>query len=158
MAERSRQEQLEDRLGKIERLRLDLIEKHVERSALHRFGCRIAAKAASQGLTIFMRAPDEPTSAEIDALLWDYPPQRFVPHGVAATPSADGAPIVIGSGVWVCAGAFIGPGVTVGDNSVVGARAVVTRDVPPGVVVAGNPARVVKARKMNEAAGDARES
>ena len=35
-------------------------------------------------------------------------------------------------------------GVTIGDNSVVAARAVVTKDVPPNVVVAGNPARVVK--------------
>lgn len=56
--------------------------------------------------------------------------------------------ITIGSGVWVCAGAFIGPGVTVGDNSIVGACAVVTRDVPPGVIVAGNPARVVRPRTM----------
>lgn len=55
-------------------------------------------------------------------------------------------PITIGSGVWVCADAFVGPGVTIGDNSVVGARAVVTKDVPPAVVVAGNPARVVRAR------------
>ena len=58
------------------------------------------------------------------------------------------SPITIGSGVWICAQAFIGPGVTIGDNSVVGARAVVTRDVPPGVVVAGNPARVIKPREM----------
>ena len=57
-------------------------------------------------------------------------------------------PITIGSGVWICAGAFIGPGVTIGDNSVVGAKAVVTKDVPPGVVVAGNPAKVVKQRSM----------
>jgi len=54
----------------------------------------------------------------------------------------------IGHGVWICAGAFIGPGVTIGDNSIVGARAVVTADVPPGVIVAGNPARVVKLRPM----------
>jgi len=54
--------------------------------------------------------------------------------------------ITIGSGVWIAADAFIGPGVMVGDNAVVGARAVVTRDVEPGTVVAGNPARVVKAR------------
>jgi putative colanic acid biosynthesis acetyltransferase WcaF len=55
-------------------------------------------------------------------------------------------PITIGNGVWIAAGAFIGPGVTVGDNSVVGARAVVMKDVPAGVVVAGNPARVIKER------------
>ncbi|GAB4187465.1 MAG: colanic acid biosynthesis acetyltransferase WcaF [Phycisphaeraceae bacterium] len=56
------------------------------------------------------------------------------------------SPITIGNGVWVCADAFIGPGVTIGDNVVVGARAVVVKDVEPGVVVAGNPAKVVKPR------------
>jgi len=55
--------------------------------------------------------------------------------------------IVIGSGVWIAAEAFIGPGVRVGDNAVVGARAVVTRDVPPGVIVCGNPARVIGVRE-----------
>jgi len=49
----------------------------------------------------------------------------------------------IESRVWIGAGAIILPGVTVGHGSVVGAGAVVTRDVPPGVVVAGNPARVI---------------
>jgi putative colanic acid biosynthesis acetyltransferase WcaF len=64
------------------------------------------------------------------------------------------APITIGKGVWIAAGAFIGPGVTVGDGAVVGARAVVTRDVPPWTVVAGNPARVVKKREiLDDAAG-----
>jgi len=56
--------------------------------------------------------------------------------------------ITIGRGVWVCADAFIGPGVTIGDNAIVGARAVVIKDVPPGVVVAGNPAQVIKPRPM----------
>jgi putative colanic acid biosynthesis acetyltransferase WcaF len=60
-------------------------------------------------------------------------------------------PITIGNGVWVAAGAFVGPGVTVGDNAVVGARAVVMTDVPAGVVVAGNPARVIKRREMRPA-------
>src|SRR5688572_14180803 len=63
-------------------------------------------------------------------------------------------PIEIGSGVWICAGAFIGPGVRIGDNSVVGARAVVTRDVPEAVVVAGNPAKVIKPREMKGDAGE----
>lgn len=56
--------------------------------------------------------------------------------------------ITIGQGVWVCADAYVGPGVTIGDNAVVGARSVVTGDVEPGVVVAGNPAKVVKRRPM----------
>ena len=56
------------------------------------------------------------------------------------------APIVLGERAWVCAGALVGPGVTVGEGAVVGARAVVFRDVPPWMVVAGNPAQVIKAR------------
>ena len=57
-------------------------------------------------------------------------------------------PITIGNGVWIAAWAFVGPGVTIGDNTVVGACAVVVNDVPDGVVVAGNPARVIKRREM----------
>ena len=46
--------------------------------------------------------------------------------------------------VWLADGCTVLKGVTIGRNSVVAARAVVTRDVPADVVVAGNPARVVK--------------
>lgn len=54
------------------------------------------------------------------------------------------APIVLGRNVWVGSNATILQGVTIGDNAVVGAGAVVTRDVAPGTVVAGVPARFVK--------------
>ena len=53
-------------------------------------------------------------------------------------------PIVIGRNVWVAGAAAVLKGVTIGDDSVVGYGAVVTTDVPAGVVVAGNPARVVR--------------
>lgn len=61
-------------------------------------------------------------------------------------------PITVADGAWVAAEAFVGPGVTVGEGAVVGARACVTRNVEPWAVVAGNPARVIKRRVMNESA------
>ncbi|MBO9533635.1 MAG: acyltransferase [Solirubrobacteraceae bacterium] len=53
------------------------------------------------------------------------------------------APVTIGNNVWIARGATILPGVTIGDDAVVGANAVVTKDVPPRTVVAGNPAKPV---------------
>jgi acetyltransferase-like isoleucine patch superfamily enzyme len=54
------------------------------------------------------------------------------------------APVSIGAGTWVGARAIILPGVTIGSRVVVGAGAVVTKDVPDEVLVAGNPAKVVR--------------
>jgi putative colanic acid biosynthesis acetyltransferase WcaF len=55
-------------------------------------------------------------------------------------------PITIGSECWVAAGVFVGPGVVIHDGAVVGAYSVVTKDVPPWTVNAGNPCRVLKPR------------
>jgi len=54
-------------------------------------------------------------------------------------------PIDIGDNAWLGGGVIVCPGVTIGENTVVGAGAVVTRDLPPGVLAVGNPARVVRA-------------
>ena len=53
-------------------------------------------------------------------------------------------PVVIGDGTWVGTRAIVLPGVTIGSRVVVAAGSVVTRDVPDQVLVAGNPARVVR--------------
>ena len=58
-------------------------------------------------------------------------------------------PITIGSRVWLCGNVSVVPGVTIGDDTVIGAGSVVTRDIPSGVVAAGNPCRVL--RKITEA-------
>ncbi|MFF3326615.1 sugar O-acetyltransferase [Streptomyces sp. NPDC002889] len=53
-------------------------------------------------------------------------------------------PVTIGDNVWLGGGVIVCPGVTIGEDSVVGAGAVVTRDLPAGVLAVGNPARVVR--------------
>ena len=53
-------------------------------------------------------------------------------------------PVHICRRAWIGAGATILPGVTVGENAVVGAGSVVTHDVEPDTIVAGNPARVIR--------------
>ncbi len=54
------------------------------------------------------------------------------------------SPITIGNNVWIGGGSIILPGVTFGDNTTIGAGSVVTKDIPAGVVAAGNPARVIR--------------
>ena len=55
-----------------------------------------------------------------------------------------GKPIVIGHNVWIGGNATLCPGISLGDNVVVGAGAVVTKSFPENVVIAGNPAKIIK--------------
>lgn len=59
-------------------------------------------------------------------------------------------PVKIGNNVWIGGQTTICPGVTIGDNCVIGAGSVVVRDVPANVVVAGNPAKVIRQLDVNE--------
>jgi len=52
----------------------------------------------------------------------------------------------IGKGCWLGWGAMIVPGVTIGDGAIVGMGSVVTKDVPAGAIVGGNPAKIIKQR------------
>ncbi len=53
-------------------------------------------------------------------------------------------PITIGKRVWIGGGAIVLPGVTIGDDTTIGAGSVVSRDIPSGVVAAGNPCKVIR--------------
>lgn len=58
------------------------------------------------------------------------------------------APVTICDGAWICAEVYVHPGVTVGVDAVAGVRSVVFHDVPARQVVGGNPARMVRMRKI----------
>lgn len=62
----------------------------------------------------------------------------------AKRPIVSKGPVVIGNNVWIGDKATVLPGVNIGEGAVVAANAVVTKDVPPYCVVAGNPARIVR--------------
>jgi len=63
---------------------------------------------------------------------------------------SESKPIVIGDNVWIGEYAAILKGVTIGTGAIVASHAVVTKDVPPYSIVAGNPARVVKELENDE--------
>jgi len=69
-------------------------------------------------------------------------------HPLDATERRSGleraAPVTIGPDVWIGGGTVVCPGVVIGDGTTIGAGSVVVRDVPAGVVAAGNPCRVLR--------------
>lgn len=71
-----------------------------------------------------------------------------VPMGMQGSTQA--RPVVIDDGAWIGARVTVLPGVTIGEGAIVGAGAVVTRDVAPHAIVAGNPARVIGHRQQIE--------
>jgi acetyltransferase-like isoleucine patch superfamily enzyme len=71
-------------------------------------------------------------------------------HSVDEGEEVRTAPVEIGRNVWIGRNATLLPGVTIGDHSVVASGAVVSRDVPPRTVVAGNPAKPVREVKASD--------
>ena len=57
-------------------------------------------------------------------------------------------PITVGDNVWIGTQVSVLPGVTIGSNTIIGAGSVVNRDIPDGVIAAGNPCKVI--RKITE--------
>ena len=106
-------------------------ELHIGDDVFLNFGCSVQANLS---ITIGDRSMIGDRATVMDTAY----------HEVAPGEGIETAPVVIGAAVWIAHGATVLPGVTIGDGSVVAAGAVVTKDVPAGVVVAGVPARVIR--------------
>lgn len=80
-----------------------------------------------------------------------YPFNALFGEGAHITghPSSKGD-IVVGNDVWIGYQSCISSGVTIGNGAIIGARSVITKDVPPYAIVAGNPAKFVRYRFPQE--------
>ncbi len=83
-----------------------------------------------------------------------YPFHIFDAWKEDANPKKDCRDTVVGNDVLITTNSVILPGVTIGDGAVIGAYAVVTKDVEPYTIVAGNPARVIRKRFSDEVIKD----
>jgi maltose O-acetyltransferase len=112
------------------------------------YGSRITIGArcfANFGLTALDVAP---ITIGDDVQIGPYVQLLTPTHPVEPQPRRDkweaAKPISIGDNVWLGGGVIVLPGVTIGADTVVGAGAVVTKDLPAGVLALGSPARVVR--------------
>ena len=71
-------------------------------------------------------------------------------HPIEQQQEIQTAPVRIGRNVLLGRAVIVLPGVTIGDHASVGAGSVVTKDVPPKVLAAGNPARVIRAVSVDD--------
>ena len=76
-------------------------------------------------------------------IAWDVVIMDTDQHGIGDSPPLP-KPVRIGDRVWIGCRAIVLKGVTIGDDAVIGAGAIVTRDVPPGGVVVGQAARMIR--------------
>lgn len=115
-----------------------------------RFGMTGGTLCASERISIGERVSVGANSTVIDTDFHPLEPSRRL-----AGPNAGAsAPVVIEDDVFIGVGCLVLKGVCLGRGAVVGAGSVVTRDVPPGAIVAGNPARVVGRRDADPTAAD----
>ena len=76
-------------------MRVDFyILNDVDELAKQRFACRLACRAVAEGERVHVRAPAD-AAGEIDELLWNYPPDRFLPHARSAEATSE--PVAIGA-------------------------------------------------------------
>ncbi len=83
-----------------------------------------------------------------DCIIWSSNHNYYSPDALPFDKGSVMRPVTIGDNVWIGARVTIAPGVNIGEGAVIAMGAVVTKDVPVGAVVGGNPAKVLKFRDL----------
>jgi NDP-sugar pyrophosphorylase family protein len=110
--------------------------------AIIRFGNRVGLAGTRLGCQIAIEVGDNCGLSDSRILDTDFHDPRDT-SGNRQNSAGVARPVTIGNNVWMGTGSMILKGVTIGDNAVIGAGAVVGTNVPPDVVVFGNPAKVI---------------
>jgi acetyltransferase-like isoleucine patch superfamily enzyme len=125
-------------------------------------GCVLSAHIVEIGDDVLIAGGAIIWDNDSHSVLWKYRMNDVVQCGVDYRENPDNwiknknwtnvkmAPVIIENKVWIGFNAAILKGVTIGEGSVVGAMSVITKDVPPYSIVAGNPARVLREIPENE--------
>ncbi len=69
--------------------------KDVDMDARQRFACRLISKAFASGAQVMLHHNSRAAAEAVDDMLWHYPEQRFLPHGLLGTEAAEQAPVVL---------------------------------------------------------------
>lgn len=96
---------------------------------------------------VIMDSNLHPFSAKKRALIFDAWSSGHFPDVYTGIPHAD---VVISDYVWIGANVVMLKGVTIGEGAIIGAGSVVTKEVPPYTIVAGNPARIIREIPLDE--------
>ncbi len=67
-------------------------------AARARFACRLAHRAWREGMGVLVHTPDADAASALDELMWTFPEDAFLPHGIVGDPAAHQAPVAIGCG------------------------------------------------------------
>jgi DNA polymerase-3 subunit chi len=70
----------------------------VDASASRRFACRLAYKALERGMRVHVHVDDSAAADDVDTLMWEYPPEQFLPHARADAPESSAASVTIDCG------------------------------------------------------------
>ena len=93
---------------------------------------------------IVLKKPSPPNNIFFAPRVSLYTASHPIDYAVRNTCLEYGKPITICDNVWVGGCTVVNPGVTIGEGTIIGSGSVVTKDIPPGVIAAGNPCRIIR--------------